>query len=177
MVLKAGDKAPGFSFRDASGAERDLAGLLASGKPVVLFFSRYAGCPVCQYETARLGKSAARFDAKGATLVIVTQSEADNLGPLARLAPQAIVAADPAREAYRLYDVRVGNLLQYAAPSVLARAKEASAAGFSHGPREGQERQLPAAFVIGVDGRIVWSHYGRNVADAADPEELLGALP
>lgn len=177
MTLKAGDKAPLFTFSDHTGARRDLADLCGRGKPMALVFTRYAGCPICQFETARLGRGAAAFAAKDAALVIVTQSAAANLGPLAKLAPGTIVVSDPAGEAYRLYDVRPGNLLQYAAPPVLARAREAAAAGFAHGPREGEERQLPAAFVIGPDGVILWARYGRNVADAVSPEELLERLP
>lgn len=177
MPLKLGDKAPTFAFTDHTGARRDLADLSGRGKPAVLVFTRYAGCPICQLETSLLGRKAPAFAAKGASLVIVTQSAVANLGPLAALAPGAVMVSDPAGEAYRLYDVRPGTLLQYAAPAVLRRAKEAGAAGFAHGANEGVERQLPAAFVIAGDGTILWARYGRNVADAATPEELLGKLP
>ena len=177
MALKDGDKAPLFAFSDHTGARRDLADLAGRGKPAVLVFTRYAGCPICRLETSRLGRNAAAFAAKGATLLIVAQSSPANLGPLVELAPGAVLVSDPAGDSYRLYDVRTGYLLQYAAPAELARAKEAAAAGFAHGPREGEERQLPASFVIGPDGTILWARYARNIADAASPEELLAKLP
>ncbi len=186
--LKPGDKAPLFEFVDAGGTRRSFAALFGQGGgredagataagAVVLVFTRYAGCPICQLETARLGRSAAAFAAKGARLLIVTRSATGNLGTLAELAAGAMVVSDPGGDIYRLYGVKAGNLLQYAAPAVLARAKEAGAAGFVHGPREGEERQLPAAFVIGPDGLVAWARYGRHIADAASPEELLAHLP
>lgn len=176
MTLRVGDPAPAFSFTDQTGAKRDLGEIARSGKPVVLAFLRYAGCPLCQLETARLGQSAARFGEKGATLLIVTQSRVENLGGLVSLAPSATFAADPWGEIYRLYNVRVGTLLQYAGASILTRAREASAAGYAHGAPEGQERQLPAAFVIAAGRRLAFVYYGKTVADAADPEDILKVL-
>ncbi len=177
MALKAGDKAPLFRFTDSDGRERDLAEFIGDGRSVALIFLRYAGCPICQLDAARLGRSAAAFDERGAALVMVTQSSVPNLRGLAGLAPGAVLVSDPTGGIYRLYGVGVGGLPEYAAKPVLARAREAASAGFAHGPREGQERQLPAAFVIGADGTLLYARYGCHVADAASPEELLARLP
>jgi len=41
----------------------------------------------------------------------------------------------------------------------------------------GQGLAGPAAFVIDTDGRVVWSHIGRQVDDRVDAQTLLAQLP
>jgi peroxiredoxin Q/BCP len=175
MTLRVGDRAPTFIFTDHTGTRRDLGDLHRSPRPVVLVFGRYAGCPLCQLEIARLGAVLPRLAQVGAALIILTQSPVERLGGLVNLAPGATIASDPWGDIYRIYNVRVGTPLQYAGASILAKVRAATAAGYVHGPREGQERQLPAAFVIAPGGKLVFVHYGKTVADAPNPEHLVAA--
>mgnify|MGYP000609266414 FL=1 len=43
---------------------------------------------------------------------------------------------------------------------------------FSHGEYEGEELQLPAAFVVEKDLTVTYARYGKDGADVPTPEEL-----
>lgn len=175
-MLNTGATAPGFRFTDADGVARDSIEL--AGRPLVLVFMRYAGCPICQLDLGAFVGRAAAFRDAGASLVLVVQSSPERAGALGQRAARegALVACDPEGKLYDLYGLRLANPLQYAGPAVLRKLGRARAKGMAHGPREGRERQLPAAFVIAADGHIAHAHYGKNLADLPEPERLLSLL-
>jgi peroxiredoxin len=61
-------------------------------------------------------------------------------------------------------------------PSVAARMVGAVAKGHGIGVPYGDIRQLPAAFVIGMDGKIAYSYYGKNPADHPTAADILNAI-
>ena len=50
------------------------------------------------------------------------------------------------------------------------------AAGYKHGACEGNELQLPAAFVVDKEGRISYAHYGKSAGDTPDVRSLAELL-
>lgn len=175
-MLKSGDQAPAFTFTDQWGQPRSSQEF--AGRPLVLVFLRYAGCPICQLDLVSYTRSAATSFPPTAALLLVVQSEPERVKALAELTPgpAPVLACDPRAELYDLYGLRQANLLQYAGPAVLRKVGRAKAQGFTHGTREGREMQLPALFVIGADGRVRLAHYGRHIADLPEPREVQAGL-
>ncbi|MDY6957328.1 MAG: peroxiredoxin-like family protein [Pseudomonadota bacterium] len=169
--LTTGDHAPDFSLPDAGGNTVSLADF--KGKPLVLVFSRYVGCPVCQMTTVELTRAAPEFERAGAALAIVFQSGPERLAAFAQRQGQgAALLGDPEGRSYAAYGVEA-SLAGYLAPGNLPVLFRAVRQGFGHGAFEGRETQQPAAFVIDGNGQIRQAHYGRNITDLPDPNVLL----
>ena len=66
MQLMPGNPAPDFTLPDAGGKTVSLADF--KGRPLVLVFSRYVGCPVCQMTAVELTRMAPDFERAGAAL-------------------------------------------------------------------------------------------------------------
>lgn len=174
MKLKMGEHAPNFSLPDASGKMVSLSDF--KGKPLVLVFSRYVGCPVCQMTTVELARVGPEFARAGAALAIVFQSSPERLSAFAhRQAHDAILLGDPEGRSYAAYGVEA-SLAGYLAPANLPVVFRAIRQGFGHGAFEGRETQQPAAFVIDGAGMIRHAHYGRNITDLPEPGDLLSKV-
>ena len=46
------------------------------------------------------------------------------------------------------------------------------AAGFSHGRYEGEELQLPAAFILQPDLTVTYAHYAKVIDDVLDAVQI-----
>ena len=88
MQCNPGDTAPDFSLPDAAGTTVSLSDF--KGRPLVLVFSRYVGCPVCQMTSFELTRAAPDFDRAGAALAIVFQSSPERLSAFARHSHDAV---------------------------------------------------------------------------------------
>lgn len=171
MQCNPGDTAPDFSLPDAAGKTVSLSDF--KGRPLVLVFSRYVGCPVCQMTSVELIRAAPDFDRAGAALAIVFQSSPERLSAFAqRQAPGAVLLGDPEGRVYASYGVEA-SLAGYLAPGNLPVIFRAIRQGYGHGAFEGRETQQPAAFVIDGAGVIRHAHYGRTITDLPEPAVLL----
>ena len=171
MQLMPGSPAPDFSLPDAGGKTVSLGDF--KGRPLVLVFSRYVGCPVCQMTSVELTRMAPDFERAGVTLAIVFQSSPERLAAFAqRQTPGAILLGDPEGRVYAAYAVEA-SLAGYLAPGNLPVIFRAVRQGYGHGAFEGRETQQPAAFVIDAAGRICQAHYGRTITDLPEPGVLL----
>ncbi|MBI9105606.1 MAG: GNAT family N-acetyltransferase [Spirochaetales bacterium] len=171
--LSEGKEAPDFNFDTPWTQNQRFHDYLADGKTILIFL-RYMGCPICQMRISSLRNDWTRFKAKGVNVLLVLQSTPENITSVVSKAdiPFTIVC-DPEEKIFGQYKVTGGNLFQYAAPSVLSKVMEAKKAGIEHGPNEGNERQLPAVFLINEEKQIRHAYYGKNVGDSPDNEELL----
>jgi peroxiredoxin len=175
-MLKAGDKAPVFQAQSAFGREVDLEGLLKEG-PVVLIFLRFVGCPLSRMRLAGLAEDQARFQARGAKLLVVLESSAERVRKyISKRSMSGMFVPDPERRLFDLYQVRPGNLGQMFHPLTVAATVKATLKGHMHGAFEGNTLQLPADFVIGADGILKLARYGAHQADNATTDELLKVL-
>jgi peroxiredoxin len=174
MKLNMGERAPDFSLPDAGGRTVSLADF--KGKPLVLVFSRYVGCPVCQMTTVELTRAGPEFARAGAALAIVFQSSPERLAAFAqRQAQDAVLLGDPEGQVYAAYGVEA-SLAGYLAPGNLPVIFRAIRQGYGHGAFEGRETQQPAAFVIDGAGQIRSAHYGRNITDLPEPKVLVAEV-
>lgn len=139
-------------------------------------FTRYAGCPVCQLEVARIATAMPELRARSCGVWMVFQSTAERLrAAMAEWRPGFAAVADPTARLYDAFAVEA-SVAGYLAPGSLVALARATMAGKRHGRFEGRETQLPAAFVLDPAGRIAFAQYGRSLGDAAPIPALLAAI-
>jgi peroxiredoxin Q/BCP len=156
--INVGDKAPIFKLDSYNAGTINLSELIGKQK-VVLIFSRYFGCPICQLDLKTLLERSKEIENKGANILYITQSGE-------KVAKQFIeqksipfpVILSTKDELYK--DYGLGPMVKEAAKQVRAKVKEAFAAGFEHGDYEGWEAQCPGQFVIDIDGKIIHAKPG-----------------
>jgi peroxiredoxin len=172
-----GMDAPDFTFDTPWEKSLRFYDILKEGKNTALIFLRYIGCPLCQMKISELIRDYERFREQGITLMVVLQSTPENIkNTIEQKVPFSIVC-DPEQKLFSLYGVRAGSIFRYATPSVIKKAIRARKAGFAHGTYEGNERQLPALFIVDPHGKVVYSYYGKNVGDMPDNRTILGKAP
>ena len=131
------------------------------GQNLLLNFSRYFGCPVCQMEFDELLEF--RRTRPGLKVVYVNQSLPESARTYieGRGVDFPVIAAEKSGGRYPLYDLYgVGVLDPVAAIEILFKGKKAIKLGKKHGPYEGIETQSPAQFLIDGEGKITSAHYG-----------------
>ncbi len=173
MKLRGGDRAPAVVLEALDGSRLDCS---RPGGAVVVSFTRYAGCPVCQLHVGRVAAAMGEFRARSCGVWMVFQSAPGRLqAAMAEWQPGFAAVADPAA---RLYDAfgAATSVAGYLHPRSVAAAVRATFAGRRHGRFEGREMQMPADFVLDPAGRIVLAHYGRHVGDDAPAAALLAAV-
>lgn len=174
--LAPGMCAPDFSFDTPWEAGIGFDDALGAG-PAVLFFLRYAGCPLCRMRVAGIHRDSRKWWDMGATTFVVLQSRPESVAALVAKEDASFVpVCDSQGAIFDLYGVDSGGLHQYLAPSVLKKALAAMGRGYRHGKREGRELQLPALFVLQGDRRIRLAHYGKNIDDLPGNEIITGCL-
>lgn len=172
-TIAAGMKAPDHTFNTPWKKDIRLSDV-AKDKRTYLIFLRYMGCPLCQMKISRLKKDWERFKKAGLNVVVVLQSEPENITALVDQKEIPFhIACDPDETFFHLYGVMPGSIFRYATPSVIKKAMQAKKLGFSHGKSEGKEMQLPAVFLIGKDMKVEYAYYGGNVGDVPENDEIL----
>ncbi len=158
IKLKVGDKAPLFKLDSYNAGTIDLGELIGKQK-IVLIFSRYFGCPICQLDLNILMESVPEINNKGAKLLYVTQSgEKVAQEFIAKYKIEFPVIPSSKKELYAEYGLGLMN--EEAVKKVKSKFKEATERGFVHGDYEGWENQGPGQFVIGEDGNILHERKG-----------------
>lgn len=175
MRVTEGTQVPDFTFVSPWEAEVSFHRAIA-GRPSVLFFLRYLGCPLCQMKIAEIRRDLARFAALDARVFVALQSDQAVVRPhIERELPLTIIC-DPTHAIFRQYGVEPGGILAYVAPSVLLKGVRAMRRGFRKGQKEGIELQRPATFVIDAQRTARFAHYGTNIGDVPNNELLLNRL-
>jgi peroxiredoxin len=157
--LRRGDPAPDFSAESVNRGTVNLHDY--RGGEVLLIFSRYFGCPVCQFEFDELLEY--RKAHPGLRVIYVNQSLPASARAYigSRGVDFPVVAAEKRGDGYPLYALYgVGGFGPRSAIEILLKGRKAQAAGKSHGSYEGIETQCPAQFRVDAEGRITSAHYG-----------------
>jgi len=156
--IKEGDKAPLFKIDSYNAGTIELGNLIGKQK-IVLIFSRYFGCPICQLDLNILLEDVPKIKQKGAELLYITQSGE-------KIAKEFIekykinfpVIPSSKDELYSEYGL--GLMTAGAITKVRAKLKEATKMGIQHGEYEGWEKQGPGQFVIDEEGKIIHAEKG-----------------
>ena len=152
---------------------------VVGGKPTMLVFLRYSGCPLCQLDMHELAAGYDAIRAAGGQAVVVLQSDpqklAGELGGPAAL-PYTILC-DPEKKLYeRLAVWPAASQMELMGPGLMEKMAQVEARGIRHGDYEGDEMQLPAAFAVDGQLRVTWAHYGQGLADTPTPAEIAARL-
>ena len=168
-TLKIGDPAPRFKLESYNAGLIDLDQALGQSK-IVLIFSRYFGCPICQLDLKTLLEKVNKITSKVSQLLYVTQSGPDKAKQfIAEKGMNFPVIPSTTEGLYAQYGLGKFGLSDLI--KIPSRLNAAKAAGFIHGDYEGTETQNPGQFVIDSEGKIIHAKKGW-----LDIEEILNVL-
>lgn len=84
--------------------------------------------------------------------------------------------SDPEQQLYSAMQIGSMSVASAFSPAIFIKAGAALAKGHGIGRPHGDIRQLPALFIIGTEGKIIFRHYGKDPADHLGPEKILARL-
>ena len=151
--INEGDEAPLFTIESYNAGSINLAKLIGDQK-IVLIFSRYFGCPICQLDLKTLLEFKNIIMEKGAKILYITQSgekvakeyiEKENI--------DFPVIPSSKDELYAQYGL--GLMTAEAVKQIPIKIKDVRKYGFEHGEYEGWEKQGPGQFVVDEQGNII----------------------
>lgn len=166
---------PNFVCRTPFAPETTLYELLGQvpGKTALVFL-RYYGCPICRLDMHRFAEGYGQIQKTGGQLLVVLQSDPKTLSEQiqADTFPFTILC-DPDMELYRQLSIDpAASMLKMMSLKALGKILKSKKQGFSHGQYEGNEQQLPAAFILTPEGTVSYVQYGKDVGDVPEVEEL-----
>jgi peroxiredoxin len=170
-ALKAGSAAPAFTLKDPDGQAVSSAGLLAHG-PLVLSFYRGVWCPYCNMELQALQAALPDFERLGAKLVAISPQTAPNSRKSMRQNAVGFpILSDPRNEVAAAFGIR------FTLPSYLSELYASMKVDLPEFNGESSwTLPMPARYVIGQDGTIVYAEVNPDYTRRPDPSELLPAL-
>lgn len=166
-AVRVGERAPGFRLADRDGRPQSLDQLLAQGPAVILFF-RGVWCPFCELTLRAFAEAAPRFAALRSPLVAITPQ---------RLPPSTVpdpfpLLADIGSHVARAYGLAYDlppNLKLLFEQHYQTPLPQLNADG-------GWTLPVPAAYIVGENGQVLWAQLDVDYRRRASPEALLAWL-
>lgn len=171
-ALKAGDRAPVFTLPDPDGNPVSAADLLAEG-PLVVTFYRGIWCPYCNLDLQALQEALPEIQARGAHLLAISpqtpvnsrRSQRENKIAFPILSDHGNSVAESFGLRFRLPDY-LADLYKNTFKNDLAVVNG----------EDSWTLPMPARYVIGRDGVIVYAEVNPDYTRRPDPSELLPIL-
>jgi peroxiredoxin len=168
---KAGDVAPSFSLMDPEGNAVSSADLLKHG-PLVLSFYRGVWCPYCNMELQALEAAKPAFDKYGASLVAISPQTAPNSRKSVRQNNLSFpILSDVKGKVGAAFGLRF-NLPDYLVE--LYKQLKNDLPTFNDDPA--WTLPMPARYVIGRDGVILYSEVNPDYTRRPEPEDMIPVL-
>jgi len=168
---KAGDVAPEFSLRDPEGNVVNSVALLKHG-PLVLSFYRGVWCPYCNMELQALEAAKPEFDKYGASLVAISPQTAPNSRKSVRQNKLSVpILSDVKGKVGAAFGLRF-NLPAYLIE--LYKQLKNDRPTFNDDPS--WTLPMPARYVIGQDGMILYSEVNPDYTRRPEPEDMIPVL-
>ncbi|WP_260929455.1 peroxiredoxin-like family protein [Novosphingobium sp. 9] len=170
-ALKAGDKAPAFTLNDPDGTPISSVQLLEKG-PLVVSFYRGVWCPYCNMELQALEAALPQFAELGASLVAISPQTAPNSRKSVRQNELSFPILSDTRN-----DVAAAFGLRFELPDYLVdlyMSLKNDLPVFNGDPS--WTLPMPARFVIGQDGTILYAEVNPDYTLRPEPEDMLPAL-
>jgi peroxiredoxin len=170
--LPVGIKAPDFSAVDQNGNVFKLSDQFRNG-PVVIVFYRGYWCPVCDKHLGKLQDSLKLIEAAGAKVIAISPEKPEYLEKMAdKTGAKFQLLYDDGYKIADAYDVTfkpgASTLLIY--NTVLnANLKE------THSD-DSQRLPIPATYIIGQDGKIIWRQFDPDYKKRSTVKEILDVL-
>jgi len=156
--VKVGDDAPLFKIESYNAGIVDLKEMIGNQK-IVIIFSRYFGCNICQLDMNTLLKELNAIESKGAKILYITQSGEKVANEFIEKHSITFPVIHSTKD--ELYaDYGLGIMTAAAASKIREKLKEATALGIEHGEYEGWEKQGPGQFVVDEQGKIIHAEEG-----------------
>ena len=170
-ALKAGDILPAFTLSDPDGNPVSSADLLAQG-PLVISFYRGVWCPYCNMELQALQEALPQFEALGARLVAISpQSPVNSRKSVRQNNLSYPILSDP------MNDVAAAFGLRFQMPDYLVdlyKMLKNDLPSFNGDPS--WTLPMPARYVVGQDGIILYAEVNPDYTRRPEPEDMLPAL-
>ena len=170
-ALKAGDVAPEFSLMDSEGNLVSSHQLLVRG-PLVVVFYRGVWCPYCNLELQALEDSRSEIEWRGARMVAVSQ--------------QTEVFSKKAQETNSLGFPILSDLggtvsaqfgIRWTVPEYLREShREVNAELPQYNGDQSWTLPMPARFLIGRDGIIVYAEVNPDYTKRPEPSDMFAVL-
>jgi peroxiredoxin len=171
--LAINSEAPDFVGVNQSGDTIQLSRLLKMG-PVVLFFYRGHWCPVCSKHLQAMQDSLKILQDSGAVVVGVSpQVEKYTAKAVRKHSIQFDVISDSADVITRAYDVLFDVSKKYNRMIKMALFTDI---GKTNGD-DSASLPVPATFIIGTNGKILWRQFDYNYKNRASVAEIARHLP
>jgi peroxiredoxin len=168
---KAGDEAPSFSLKDPDGNVMSSNELLKKG-PLVVSFYRGVWCPYCNMELQALEAAKPTFDKYGASLLAISPQTAPNSRKSVRQNKLTFPILSDAKG-------KVGAAfgLRFELPDYLVelyKSLKNDLPTFNDDPS--WTLPMPARYVIGQDGTILYSEVNPDYTHRPEPEDMIPVL-
>jgi peroxiredoxin len=170
-ALKAGDKAPAFTLPDPDGNPVSSSELLAKG-PLVLTFYRGAWCPYCNFDLSALEQARADIEARGASLVAISQQTAPNSRKSQRQNGLGFpILGDHGGEIAAQFGLR------WTLPDDLREVQKALGADLTtFNGEDSWTLPMPARYVIAQDGMIAFAEVNADYTKRPEPSAIFPVL-
>lgn len=177
--LNPNSQMPDFTFATPFETDLRLSDVLRQvpGKTALVFL-RYYGCPICQLDLHDYAEAHNAIAATGGQLLVVLQSDPKTLA--AQITPDTFpyrIICDPEMALYQMLSIDPApSMLKMMSLKAVKKVIRSTKLGYKHGAYEGNEQQLPAAFVMAPDRTLTYVHYGKDAGDVPVPGELARLL-
>lgn len=170
-AIKAGDRAPLFTLKDQNGNDVSSAELLAQG-PLVVTFYRGVWCPYCNIELHAINEALPQIRARGANVVAISPQTAVNSRKSVRdNSLNFPVLSDAKGETAAAFGLRF-SLPDYLVD--LYKNLRNDLPAFNDDPS--WTLPMPARYVIGHDGIVLYSEVNPDYTHRPDPAEMFAVL-
>ena len=170
-ALQVGDAAPDVTLPDAMGRPVRLAELWQRG-PLVLIFYRGGWCPYCNLELRAWQQNLGALAKLGAGLLAVSPQTPDNSLSTAQKNELAYPVLSDSKLA-----AAAGFGIAFEMPQALIDLYRGVGNDLPVLNGNGQwVLPVPATYVIGRDGRIVFAHVEADYRERAEPADVLAAV-
>lgn len=170
--LQIGDTVKDFKAKDLHGRTFVLSEALKKS-PVVVIFYRGQWCPVCNKHLSTLQDSLQLIYDKGASVIAISPEKSEFLKRTAKKTHASFsLLYDDGYKIADLFDVtfKPDRLTTIIYNTILgANLKEANT-------DDSQRLPIPATFIIGTDGKIVWRHFDPDYKKRSTVSDIIKAL-
>lgn len=170
-ALSVGDKAPVFTLSDEDGNEVSSAQLLEQG-PLVVTFYRGVWCPYCNMELQAINETLPAIQALGANVVAISPQTPVNSRKSVRTNELNFpVLSDTKGEIGAAFGLR------FALPDYLVELYKNFKNDLpTFNNDDSWTLPMPARYVIGQDGTVLYAEVNPDYTQRPDPSELLPVL-
>ncbi len=171
--LAVGEKAPRFEALDQNNNPFKLEQALKNG-PVVMIFYRGHWCPVCNKHLGRVQDSLQSIYDRGASVIAVSPEKVELLSKTAgKTEAEFILLHD---EGYAIADAYDVTFMPDSMTRLMYNTMLGANLKSAHDD-ESQRLPIPATYIIGTEGTILWRHFDPDYKKRSTVQDIVKHLP